>query len=373
MKCKYCGAEVPDGSKFCPSCGKDLSNVRKCVKCGEIIDDDATFCPHCGAEQPLYDEKKSNMPKILVVVFLVIAAIGVGAWYFLSHQNKKTGSILTAPLSKVVKEKVLPMKAVTFVISDGQPPIVGGQLNNPTKDHSFRKGIAFSSNKDNLSVTANTNFEVPTDCSADYNDTRYFDCTEGCEEQWTASIRYLPNGGTYYVRAFVIDTQTNKVTYGNIETVQVPDFRRNNSQTNDYANVWYSEDYDLFDLKTDELIDNTYYYSTNENPDDMGIGQKGTYNTCYKFRTKYSYRLWHPGRSSLALPIMTYKNGKVLVENAPNSGFTFRYAINDLSGDPDDFSTGYNGGISVQKGDVVICYFTDESGDFSYLNWYKVL
>lgn len=30
MYCKYCGAEIADGSTFCPKCGKNISPVEPC-------------------------------------------------------------------------------------------------------------------------------------------------------------------------------------------------------------------------------------------------------------------------------------------------------------------------------------------------------
>lgn len=86
MKCKYCGAEVPKESQFCPNCGKDLSKLRKCVKCGEIIDDDATFCPHCGAEQPVYDEDTPRRRWLIpVIVITILFILGVGGYYLWSN------------------------------------------------------------------------------------------------------------------------------------------------------------------------------------------------------------------------------------------------------------------------------------------------
>lgn len=60
MRCKFCGAEIPDGTNFCPNCGKDLSKLRRCVKCGEMIDDDATFCPFCGTQQPRQQQAQTE-------------------------------------------------------------------------------------------------------------------------------------------------------------------------------------------------------------------------------------------------------------------------------------------------------------------------
>ena len=48
MKCKKCGAENPDGAKFCSSCGSKLE-ANVCPKCGTSNPDDARFCSLCGA------------------------------------------------------------------------------------------------------------------------------------------------------------------------------------------------------------------------------------------------------------------------------------------------------------------------------------
>jgi RNA polymerase subunit RPABC4/transcription elongation factor Spt4 len=101
MKCKYCGAEVPKESQFCPNCGKDLSKLRKCVKCGEIIDDDATFCPHCGAEQPVYlEDTPSPWRKVIVIgiAIVVVAILGIGGYYFMNRKGQeptKTENVAT--------------------------------------------------------------------------------------------------------------------------------------------------------------------------------------------------------------------------------------------------------------------------------------
>lgn len=53
MYCKNCGAEVPDGSKFCPSCGKPVLEEPKpsfCRECGSQLRPGETVCQSCGAE-----------------------------------------------------------------------------------------------------------------------------------------------------------------------------------------------------------------------------------------------------------------------------------------------------------------------------------
>ncbi|MFT9056522.1 MAG: zinc ribbon domain-containing protein [Ethanoligenens sp.] len=58
--CPQCGADVPNGSAFCPSCGRtiDAANAASdvlpqhtCVACGAALPPDARFCRNCGAKQ----------------------------------------------------------------------------------------------------------------------------------------------------------------------------------------------------------------------------------------------------------------------------------------------------------------------------------
>lgn len=93
MKCKYCGTELPKGTKFCTNCGRDLSNLRKCVKCGEIIDDDATFCPYCGSEQPVYEEDNPHKKWIWTVIIILVIGGGALGYYFLSGGHGQTSDV----------------------------------------------------------------------------------------------------------------------------------------------------------------------------------------------------------------------------------------------------------------------------------------
>jgi len=52
MACPHCGAQIPQGSKFCPSCGKQAVIAKvACVHCGAQINEGAKFCPECGQSQ----------------------------------------------------------------------------------------------------------------------------------------------------------------------------------------------------------------------------------------------------------------------------------------------------------------------------------
>ena len=48
MKCRYCGAEIPPGGRFCPKCGKAAKPSRVCAKCGAELEEGVKFCTECG-------------------------------------------------------------------------------------------------------------------------------------------------------------------------------------------------------------------------------------------------------------------------------------------------------------------------------------
>lgn len=59
MKCPKCGAENPDGQKFCGDCGRSLSEplrsrqgLVKCPNCGFDNPEGKRFCAGCGSMIP---------------------------------------------------------------------------------------------------------------------------------------------------------------------------------------------------------------------------------------------------------------------------------------------------------------------------------
>ncbi|MBQ3569998.1 MAG: SPFH domain-containing protein [Methanocorpusculum sp.] len=46
--CAKCGAAVPEGAKFCPSCGEKQDSGSFCPECGAAVPAGAKFCPECG-------------------------------------------------------------------------------------------------------------------------------------------------------------------------------------------------------------------------------------------------------------------------------------------------------------------------------------
>jgi membrane protease subunit (stomatin/prohibitin family) len=53
--CPKCGQPTPPGNKFCPNCGASLAPppARKCPKCNADVTGTAKFCPNCGTSVPL--------------------------------------------------------------------------------------------------------------------------------------------------------------------------------------------------------------------------------------------------------------------------------------------------------------------------------
>jgi len=54
--CVHCGAEISDGAKFCPNCGRKVEEeplIRVCPKCNSIYEDEIKFCPKDGTELEL--------------------------------------------------------------------------------------------------------------------------------------------------------------------------------------------------------------------------------------------------------------------------------------------------------------------------------
>ncbi len=50
MACPHCATQIPAGSKFCNSCGKEIAAGGFCSQCGASVPPDSKFCNNCGAK-----------------------------------------------------------------------------------------------------------------------------------------------------------------------------------------------------------------------------------------------------------------------------------------------------------------------------------
>ena len=79
VKCFKCGAEVPEGSKFCNFCGAALS--MSCPFCGKQVTGDSRFCNYCGKEL-------TSAPKPPAEDFVYVDATGTAlkGFFICTHQ-----------------------------------------------------------------------------------------------------------------------------------------------------------------------------------------------------------------------------------------------------------------------------------------------
>ena len=129
--CSFCGAQIPDVSKFCIKCGKPVPQFVACSHCGAKIQYGDAYCGACGqkisgesipneTEQLKYNtivnqnqqivnkaphkRKKDNKALFtlaLAVVFGTLMLIIAGAMYFTSHSERRE-----ARLAKETQQKI---------------------------------------------------------------------------------------------------------------------------------------------------------------------------------------------------------------------------------------------------------------------------
>ena len=266
------------------------------------------------------------------------------------------------------------------------PYYIGGMMYN-CNENIVKKGLIVSVDEDNLYYDESqssypANYYGTEGYKSDFEH-KIIDCTDIGQEQFNVPLTYIYGNTKYYVRAFV-QNDNGTCIYGNI--IEVVSEKNNREITEyDFANVWYdfSGEYTLFDLVTDEFIDynnDGYFYSTNESPEYCGYETYLGYNTCYKFKTEWNYKLWyyhgeHCDKSLIVnAPLMEYKNGKLHINKQASDAdknVEIYYSINENGRRPETFTQKYETPLEIKDGDTVYCYAISEDGYISYTNVYK--
>ncbi len=240
-----------------------------------------------------------------------------------------------------IKDTVTGSVTVTTSVTDtvfNSPISVDGNVISNNGDSIIQKGILFGTSND-LQLTGADQVNSYYTAPWPYDTAKYVsvvDYTSGgfiSNNGYTQSpvpqipknnngyILSLPGKGTfnlkilgtygqtyYYVRAFA--KTKNGVFYGNSIKVKTTDYIRAQRITG-FANVFWTTNFSLFDLLTDELIlpDNNgnynIWYTSNEDikPYSRTIASKDLPNFfMYKFKTKESCQLWCDYRSGKIKP-----------------------------------------------------------------------
>lgn len=275
-------------------------------------------------------------------------------------------------------------KEVCTCIFDGtaQPPLVGAELRGYDMDDILIKGIIVSEDSAHLTVSDTTRAHsclnygrVGGEMQNIARPYRCIDCTQINRDQYWCALYYLKGHTKYYVRAFVKDRQGN-IRYGEPMSLTTRQFQRPEGYA-DYANVFLWQENTLFDKMTDEIIDpekDGYYFSTNESPNSCRHREGYRYNTCYKFKTEWSYLLWYYSEANKDIirriipPAMYMEDGKLVI--AARSDEKVFYGIDDRTGNPATFTNVYTEPLDVPAGSRVDCYSVNGEGEMSYLNRY---
>ena len=124
--CKNCGAEVPEGQKFCGACGTPIGEIandtiqynepvvnrnnrklKPCKVCGKMISKNAKRCPNCGKKL-----KHPFLKFLLFILILILLIVGflklmnIDLSSALSSAKKEAAEKVTSKVEEVIKDEV---------------------------------------------------------------------------------------------------------------------------------------------------------------------------------------------------------------------------------------------------------------------------
>lgn len=107
--CGNCGAEIEEGTNFCPSCGTKINwetsqtdQTFTCGNCGREFNGKVGFCPHCGSPIIWDDKEKERLTlkqKIILLIAILISIVNFILYFNNWISNIVLGSYtILAPL-----------------------------------------------------------------------------------------------------------------------------------------------------------------------------------------------------------------------------------------------------------------------------------
>ena len=146
--CGNCGAEIDEGTQFCPKCGTKINwetpqtdQTFTCGNCGGEFKGRVEYCPHCGTNinwESTNNNQDESSPRFVLVFVAICACIVVGMGIYDGHWilNSFLAVVAISVSAGVIyyaKEENIPMKnavTVAFFIGLGALMLSFNNLTN---------------------------------------------------------------------------------------------------------------------------------------------------------------------------------------------------------------------------------------------------
>lgn len=137
LKCPQCNLDVPEGTESCPNCGSPIGTHKStvCSKCGARIPEGGMFCPNCG--KPSHSENGYQMPGVILDAKDKFASKAEDVY----QQSKK---YINEKIQPQFDERINEFKSVDWdKKKEETSSLIKEFINNPKKIGIAIKAIAF--------------------------------------------------------------------------------------------------------------------------------------------------------------------------------------------------------------------------------------